>query len=133
MYKISSPFTFIYKFICLIQGIFFLLASLFFLYYKDFIAFIILLAASILFLKIAKKIKFITIKNNHLHARGFFSKKQILKDDIIKVGSIFLFFYLKTKKEKIYFMNTLRDQMKALSKGNELVEKEIINKIRTEK
>lgn len=131
MFKISSPLSFIYKIVCFFNGFIFLILSLFFLYKKDITAFILILTPSVILILIAIRVKYVVKKNNDLIIKGFFSKEKVNIDTVQTVGNIFLLFYLQTNNNKrYYFMNTFKDQITALTKGSELVQKDILKEIK---
>lgn len=131
MKKISSSFTYVYKGICFLKGSLFLLVSLLFLF-EDFIIFIILFSFGCFFLFISKKIKHISLGKETIYVKGFFSRKEIPNENVIKVGNIFLFFYLKTKKGRVLFMNTFQSQIKAFINSDTAVQDDILKKIKGE-
>ncbi len=130
MKRISSVLTIPYKIILLVISVILFLFSIILFSNVNIVAVgIILIISTILFI-LSKRLKSIYIDNGYVVSRGLFSKQKYKANEVKRVGNIFLFFYLEMNtKKRIFFLNTIKDEVKALIDSSESVEKDIFKKI----
>jgi len=130
MKRISSILTIPYKIILLVISIILFLFGIILFSNVDILAVVIILIVSIMLFVLSKRLKSIYIDNGFVVSRGFFSKQRHKTNEVKRVGNIFLFFYLEMNtKKRIFFLNTIKDEVKALIDSSESVEKDIFKKI----
>ena len=128
---ISSRLGYLFKIILILYSIFFSIISIYFLIKEVYIASLILICAAILLMFFSRKIKIIKIlSNEHLEIKGFVKKIVVKRDDVQRVGNIFLFFFIQIENKRYFYLNKLEDQLLALTKGTEIVEKNTLNLIK---
>ncbi|MDC8005340.1 hypothetical protein POV27_14855 [Aureisphaera galaxeae] len=133
MKRISSVLTIPYKLLLFFVSGILLTFSWIMFSNGHLIAAIIIGGLCILFLLLAIKLKSIFIDENNIITKGVFSEKAIKKEELKKVGNVFLFFYLQFQNgKKVFFLNTIGEEIKTLTQSIEAVEKDIYEKIKGE-
>ncbi len=131
MNRISSVFTILYKMFLVVISMVIMFLGIIFLTKNNIVISVVILFISIIIFWLAKSLKSIYVNKNKVICKGFFSKKTYNKKEVIGVNSVFLFFYIKlANKKRVFFLNTVSDEIKALTKSMESVEADLFNKIK---